>query len=67
MKTITMTATICAALAVGTFATITSSSASRALAGPEDLSQTNLSQTVMPIHEMMASANDLPVQSFDAF
>ncbi len=67
MKTITMTAIVLVALATGTVATISSSSASRALAGSEDLTQPALTHTAIPVFQMMASAANLPSQSFDAF
>ncbi len=41
---------------------ISSSSVSRALAGPEISSQ-----TALPIDQITANAKDLPVQSFDMF
>ena len=54
MKTITMTAIICAALATGPVATIASSTVSRALTGPEDLSPMALAQPEMPTHPLEA-------------
>jgi hypothetical protein len=62
MKTITITASVLAALGIATVATIWSISADRALAGPQVSSQ-----TAMPIDLLTANARDLPVQSFDTF
>jgi hypothetical protein len=62
MKTITITATVLAALGIATVATIWSGAADRALADPQASSQ-----AVMPIDVLTANARDLPMQSFDAF
>jgi hypothetical protein len=62
MKTITITASVLTALGIATVATIWSSAADRALAGPRVSSQ-----TVMPIDVLTANVRDLPVQSFDTF
>ncbi len=62
MKTITITATVLAALAIATVATTSSGPAGRALAGPQVSSQ-----TAMPIDQLTANARNLPAQSFDAF
>ena len=62
MRTITITATVLAALGIATLATIWSGAADRALANPQVSSQ-----AVMPIDLLTANARNLPVQSFDAF
>lgn len=62
MKTITITATVLAALGIATVATIWSGATDRALANSQVASQ-----AVMPIDALTANARDLPVQSFDAF
>ena len=61
MKTMTITATVLAALAIAAVATMSSGAADRALDGAQ------VAQTVMPIAELTANATNLPEQSFDAF
>ncbi len=62
MKTITITATILAALAIATVATTSGGPAGRALGGPQASYQ-----TATPIDQLTANARHLPAQSFDAF
>ena len=61
MKTMTITATVLAALAIAAVATMSSGATDRAPDGAQ------MSQTAMPIYQLMANAANLPEQSFDAF
>jgi hypothetical protein len=61
MKTMTITATVLAALAIAAVATMSSGATDRAPDGAQ------MSQTAMPIYQLLANPANLPEQSFDAF
>lgn len=71
MKTITITALALTAIAFASAATLSSPAVSRALAGAEDLSllviPADQTTALMPVYQMMATAKNLPDQSFDTF